>query len=403
MEVEPAGPLAQRADDIVAVMRGDLPYDSVFNAPFRAQVSEGQFRGIADQLQTQLGGLIGIESVAPSSATSGQIRIRFERGIASANLVTQAEPPFLVSGLLLTGVEPINDSPAALLEDIAALPGDTSILVTRLGSDAPPMAHNADTPLALGSTFKLYVLSALAEAVERGELRWEDTVPLSARSYPSGMMQDWPAGAPVTLHTLATLMISISDNTATDQLIDVLGREAIEAEIAATGHSDPSLTRPLLTTRDLFVLKSGPDFDSAAFLAMGEADRRAALEALAAVERDQAAIMAAFSSGPNAIDVEWFASGEDIAQLFSRMISRADPTALDIMAVSPALPEAVVADWDYVGFKGGSEPGVLNLSWLLRNAEGNWHVVTLGWNNPAENVDEAALRLMAARAVALIR
>ena len=53
------------------------------------------------------------------------------------------------------------------------------------------------------------------------------------------MAQDWPKGAPVTLHTLATLMISISDNTATDQLIAIVGRDAIAEELRASGHAEP--------------------------------------------------------------------------------------------------------------------------------------------------------------------
>ncbi|NMB11632.1 MAG: serine hydrolase [Firmicutes bacterium] len=42
-------------------------------------------------------------------------------------------------------------------------------------------------------------------------------------SLPSGMLQEWPVGSPITLHTLASLMSSISNNTATNALIDVEG------------------------------------------------------------------------------------------------------------------------------------------------------------------------------------
>ena len=49
-------------------------------------------------------------------------------------------------------------------------------------------------------------------------------------------MQDWPPGAAVTVETLATLMISVSDNTATDTLIRLVGRERVEARLAASGH-----------------------------------------------------------------------------------------------------------------------------------------------------------------------
>lgn len=394
-------PVDQRAQDLVAAMRGDLAYDAVFSNGFRTSVPEAQFLAILGQIEGQFGPMAGLEGVTPRSANAAEIRIRFERGIASGNFTLEAEEPHFVSGFLLTGVEPINDSVQAVLDDLAQLPGETSLLVTRLDGSEPLAARNADMPLALGSTFKLYVLSTLVQAVAAGEHSWDEIVPLTQRSYPSGMLQDWPEGAPVTLHTLATLMISISDNTATDQLIAVLGREAIEAEVAASGHASSALMQPFLTTRELFVLKSGPEADLAGFAAAGRADRLASLEALREVERDESAIMAAFTNGPNAIDIEWFASGRDIAALFDRL--RADETALGILSVSPGMPDATRAQWQYAGYKGGSEPGVLNLSWLLQGEDGAWRVVTLGWNDPDAVVNQQLLDLLAIRAVALAR
>ena len=97
----------------------------------------------------------------------------------------------------------------------------------------------------------------LAREIAAGKRRWSDVVPLGARSFPGGTMQDWPQRAPVTLQTLATMMISISDNTATDTLMRLLGREAIAAEVVASGHSAPSRMLPMLTTIEAFALKAG--------------------------------------------------------------------------------------------------------------------------------------------------
>jgi hypothetical protein len=60
-------------------------------------------------------------------------------------------------------------------------------------------------------------------------------------------------------------------------------------------------------------------------------------------------------------------------------------------------------DYAYAGFKGGSEPGVINLTWLIRNRAGAWHVVTGSWNNPAAPVDEARFTGLMGRALALVR
>ena len=354
-------------------------------------------------MEAQFGSIIGIEEITATSDTIADVSIRFERGLANTGMQLEAAAPNYVSGFLFRGVEPINDSVDALQADLAALPGEVGVLIAPLGGGEPILAHNEDMPLGLGSTFKLYVLSALVQSIAAGEHSWDDVVPLTQESFPSGVLQDWPEGSPLTLHSLATLMISISDNTATDELIAVLGREAIEAEVAASGHSNPGLMQPFMSTRELFVLKSGDEASIEAYRAASTEERRQMLDALNDVDRPESAIMAAFSNGPVAIDLEWFASANDIARIFDRLRSSGDDIALGVMGANPSVPDAELSNWDYVGFKGGSEPGVLNFSYLLQDPEGNWSVVTLGWNNPDAEVDLQQLNLIAMRAVVLAR
>ena len=72
---------------------------------------------------------------------------------------------------------------------------------------------------------------------------------------PASDMASWPVGSPATLHTYALKMISISDNTATDHLLYLLGRRRIEEQMKAMGHSDPAVNRPLLSTREMVMLR----------------------------------------------------------------------------------------------------------------------------------------------------
>ena len=55
-----------------------------------------------------------------------------------------------------------------------------------------------------------------------------------------------------------------------------------------------------------------------------------------------------------------------------------------------------------MGFKGGSEPGVLNLSWLLRAQAGGWYAVAATWNDPEQTLDEARFVGLASRALFLL-
>jgi hypothetical protein len=217
-------------------------------------------------------------------------------------------------------------------------------------------------------------------------------------------LQNWPKGAPLTLHTLASLMMSISDNTATDQLIAVLGKDRILNLMKDSGHADPGANDPFLTTKQLFLLKAS-DAKTIADWRSGDPAKQVAiaLAQAAAQEPSLDHLNAAFAGGPKAIDIEWFASPADLAKLFAHMRRTADPKVFDIMAINPSATPAIKQNWRYIGFKGGSEPGVLNLTWLLTDKQGRDWVLTLGWNNPAAVLDESKLEGIAQRILLLPR
>lgn len=392
--------LDRRADDVAAVLRGELAADRVFAPSFLAQVPAAQLKQIHDQMAASYGPLSGDAAVTATGAHQGNITLRFARAEARGQIVLLPDPPHLVSGLLVTGVTPVGDSAAALARDLAQLPGSASALLVPLAGGQPLLAHNAETPLALGSTFKLYVLAALQRQIAAGQRGWADVVPLTARSYPSGMMQEWPAGAPVTVQTLALMMMQISDNTATDQLIALIGRESVEAEYRRTV-SDGTPTLPFLTTREMFAIKADPAL-RARYAAAGIEERRGLLRAMPAAGPSLKQVTGAFAGDPVAIDrIEWFASPADLGRLMQGFIGPDAAAARAVMTAGKGMGEDVAAKWGYVGFKGGSEPGVLNLTWLLQSRSGAWYLATMGWNNPAAPVDQARLTALANRMLAL--
>jgi hypothetical protein len=82
-------------------------------------------------------------------------------------------------------------------------------------------------------------------------------------------------------------------------------------------------------------------------------------------------------------------------------LSGAAATARDVLAVNPGLTWPSES-WPYVAFKGGSEPGVLDLTFLLRRADGQWFVLTATWDNPGKAVDEDQLIPLIQRAGELL-
>ena len=398
--------LRARAEQVVALMNGKAEPAEMFTQGFRAAIADAQIKSLSASLTAQFGPAVEVALLSPPDGTRAALHIRFERGLAKGGIAIDPAEQNRVSELLFTSVDSLavaGDTPDKIAADLAALPGSVNAWFAPLDGGAPAISIGADTRLALGSTFKLYVLAALAQDVKAGRRKWSDVVPLTEKSYPSGKLQDWPKGAPMTLHTLASLMISISDNTATDQLIAVLGKERILKLMKDSGHSNPGANDPFLTTRELFILKTmDPDFlnrwRARAIDAMTSAE---VLMAVGNPSLDE--VNAAFAQGPKAIDIEWFASPADLAKLFAHMRRTADPKVFDIMAINPSATPAILANWDYIGFKGGSEPGVLNLTWLLRDKAGAWHMLTLGWNNPSAVVDEGKMEALAQRILLLPR
>ncbi len=392
--------LEMRADEVVALFNGNAEPEDIFSAAFLAQVSADQFRTIAKQITGQFGSALAVETLDNPAGPRSAIAIRMERAIAKGTIGVGADGK--VNELLLQTFDPVDDSVAKIETDLEALPGEVSWWFAPLDGSAPVLSGNPEDQMALGSTFKLYVLATLAREVAEGKRAWNDTVTLpDTRSFPSGMMQDWPGNAPVTLMTLANLMISISDNTATDALIDVLGRDAIEATLVESGHSDPALNMPFMKTRDMFLLKAGTDDRLNAYREGDTGERLSILESIETPVLSLDEVSAAFAGDPIALDVEWFASAADLSALFRFMRETADPRAFEVMAINSGANEGAREGWDYIGYKGGSEPGVLNFTWLLTDEAGRDHVLVLSWNNPEANVDLSALNLIAMRILAL--
>lgn len=257
------------------------------------------------------------------------------------------------------------------IHSVAALPGKTVALVVTDGRVRAE--HAADLPLAVGSAFKLVVLRAVAAACEARRLAWDQVVGLDPawRSSGSGMLQAWPDESPLTIATLANLMISVSDNTATDALIHLAGREAVEA-------LSPRNT-PFLTTREAFVLKR--DADGALrrdWLAANAGARRALLTSLAELPLPPPSGLALVTS-----EVEWFLTAQEL---------RAELEAthhLPPFAIEPG--PAGEGRWRSVAFKSGTEPGVHTLAALAVSESRRRHCVVMAWND-AEALDMERLR-----------
>lgn len=382
-------------------------YEARFVEEFRTAVpyQEG-FLPVLEQMTDAQGKWLVVSLDRPDP-TSGMGLIAAGEERVQISISIEPDPPHRIVSLLVQPAT-LADPPATLEEstDRLAEHGTLRLLAAEVRDGVcVPIHQVAGTePAPLGSVFKLYVLAVLAQTIAEGEISWDDPVVISDRlkSIPSGVLQDESAGTEKTVEEVARLMITISDNTATDHLIDLLGRERIETTLAELGNSTPELNIPFLTTRELAALKIGPASGlRVQYLAADVAGKRAILKQISDIT--PADIPVAGLTEPVDPDrLEWFASPADLCTLLVDLWTLGRTPGLEpvaeILSENPGVAPAA-GRWDYLAFKGGSEPGLVAMAWLMQGDDGRIFTLTGSVVNPVEVIPEieAVLTFAAAR------
>lgn len=423
-----------------------------FTPEFLAQVPFAKFTGLLTTMRTQLGALT-LHRIEPGATDTKLIAIaRAENGGSFFRVPISTDDQGVINGLLISpapaeGLPPLKswDDLDDQLEPLAESVSVAAYSFAPTGGKWPPMLlvepiHqlNADEPMAVGSTFKLYVLLALAAKIDRGDATWDTKLAIDDRlkSLPSGVMQNDKAGAEFPLKHFALKMISISDNTATDHLMHFVGRKAIEsvfhtpafekfgslvwnpkdASFPISASRDKTL--PFLSTREMFAIKLAQDRTLVERYAIASLPERRALLAPAGPEPDSkpgevaatqpSIAMAAFWLKPVAIDrVEWFVSARNAceAMITLDLMSQSRDGKLaelnTILGANPGVPLNPKV-WKRFFYKGGSEPGVLNLTWLLERADGRTFVLSMTLNDTNKAIKDDQPIALAVRAIELL-
>lgn len=98
------------------------------------------------------------------------------------------------------------------------------------------------------STIKLVIMAELFSRVHAGTMRLDDTVTVTAQMHTGGdgILKELEPGHTFTLKEILTLMIIVSDNEATNILIDMLGMESINARAKEMGLECAHLGRKMM-------------------------------------------------------------------------------------------------------------------------------------------------------------
>ena len=103
-------------------------------------------------------------------------------------------------------------------------------------------------PMRSASMIKVFILATAMERVKAGTLALDQTLTLhsSDKVGGAGVIAGYASGTELSLDTVMRFMITESDNTATNMMIDLLGMDAINAYIQQHGYHDTSLQRKMM-------------------------------------------------------------------------------------------------------------------------------------------------------------
>ncbi len=277
----------------------------------------------------------------------------------------------------------------------------SNFLVAEFSGNSCATIHgrNQDDALAIASTFKLYVLGELARQIQLGMASWDEKITLQAdlRSMPSGDYAYAAAGTTATIRDLAEAMIWNSDNTATDNLINRLGRDNVQRAFAAFGNQEAVRNTPLLLTHEMFAIKMT---QSSTWMAQYEkADDNARLDMIKQdidpLTIDPTAGWGLWN-GPTAISgIEWFASASDLCRVMAQLWTMGAQPGLSPVRDILSGNRYGITDtktWPRAGYKGGYESGVVNMTFVLQRSDGRVFFVSAGYNDPTGLVDTATAR-----------
>lgn len=168
---------------------------------------------------------------------------------------------------------------ARLAQTISAYHGKVAFFAEDLRSGRT-VAINADTPVPTASVIKLIVLYDALEQIEAGKAHWNDTLTMKASDQVagSGVLRLFDTPMSLTLKDALTLMIDLSDNTATNLVIDRLGLANIDAAAQAAGW------RQTWLYKKVFLPPSGPVTADQTRFGLGKTTAR---EMAAVIERFQ--------------------------------------------------------------------------------------------------------------------
>ena len=131
--------------------------------------------------------------------------------------------------------------------ELAAFSGNVSLFAKNLDTNQT-YALREDEPVRTASTIKLAIMAAVFRAVEDGKAKWTDTLAVTKQEKVSGsgVIRELSDDTRLTIRDLVHMMIVVSDNTATNLLLERFTANAVNAEMDRLGFKQTRSLRKIL-------------------------------------------------------------------------------------------------------------------------------------------------------------
>jgi beta-lactamase class A len=138
--------------------------------------------------------------------------------------------------------------PESLKARIGDFPGTVSLYAKNPATGATVDIRGSE-PVRTASTIKLPIVCAVFDAVARGQAKWSDPLTVTAAERASGtgvIASEISDGVPLPLRDVANLMMVLSDNTATNMIIERFGADMVNNYLDRIGITTTRLNRRIL-------------------------------------------------------------------------------------------------------------------------------------------------------------
>ncbi|WP_262365903.1 serine hydrolase [Gordonia sp. OPL2] len=173
--------------------------------------------------------------------------------------------------MITSGGEDLDRTVRALFADAGCAGWLHAVSMSPAGRD---VGLGADTPVVMASVYKLPLVISLCRMADRGAIDLTEAVVVTPGLWSAGATGLGALRDPVrmTWRDLATSMVTVSDNVAADVILDRVGLERVQADLAHLGLRHTRIVGGMAELHARLQAETGTSTVAEAFAVLGDSD-----------------------------------------------------------------------------------------------------------------------------------